>query len=249
MDSARIWSSRASPEQLVSLCSDLGPLVERGESLFQRRAAGFSRSGRRILCRRVPNSTWDRSRDYRRVSKASSMKSVCIAGRLIPRRFTTSSLLARRENVRSKATQAPTVDAGPDLFLRGVPATATLNGQVFDDGLPVVLQLRIQWSKLSGPGTVDVWQSEFGGDVGDVQHERRLRPAIGGRRSRIFFRQAWLRCAWRLFARSMIRKGWWRGGPGNNTDLEMLNGYDAVQGSGESYTQMAKWLPHSASTA
>src|SRR5207247_1400066 len=50
--------------------------------------------------------------------------------------------------------QAPSVHAGPDLFVVGVPGAATLNGEVFDDGLPVGSTVRAQWSKFSGPGTV-----------------------------------------------------------------------------------------------
>src|SRR5207302_7001194 len=34
------------------------------------------------------------------------------------------------------------------------PGPATLNGQVSDDGLPAGATLTVQWSKVSGPGTV-----------------------------------------------------------------------------------------------
>jgi len=51
------------------------------------------------------------------------------------------------------ANQAPVVNAGPDLVVY-LPATATPNGTVTDDGLPPGSTLSIQWSKLSGPGTV-----------------------------------------------------------------------------------------------
>ena len=54
----------------------------------------------------------------------------------------------------SDGNQAPVVYAGPDLFVKGVPGTATLNGQVSDDGLPTGSTLRVQWSMFSGPGTV-----------------------------------------------------------------------------------------------
>jgi Concanavalin A-like lectin/glucanases superfamily/Bacterial Ig domain len=48
----------------------------------------------------------------------------------------------------------PMVSAGPDLFLGGVPATATLNGEVIDPALPPGGTLSQQWSVLEGPGTV-----------------------------------------------------------------------------------------------
>src|SRR5262249_3095323 len=49
----------------------------------------------------------------------------------------------------------PVVYAGSDLFVMGVPGTATLQGQAFDDGLPAGSTLRFQWSKFTGPGTVN----------------------------------------------------------------------------------------------
>jgi hypothetical protein len=48
----------------------------------------------------------------------------------------------------------PVVSAGPDLYLSGVPATATLNGQVSDAALPLGATLTQQWSVVEGPGTV-----------------------------------------------------------------------------------------------
>src|SRR6266480_512019 len=51
------------------------------------------------------------------------------------------------------SNQAPVVDAGADLSVT-LPATATLNGTVTDDGLPSGSTLTITWSKISGPGTV-----------------------------------------------------------------------------------------------
>src|ERR1051325_466095 len=47
----------------------------------------------------------------------------------------------------------PVVNAGPDAVVY-LPATATLSGNVTDDGLPAGAMLTIQWSKVSGPGTV-----------------------------------------------------------------------------------------------
>src|SRR6185312_3578139 len=49
---------------------------------------------------------------------------------------------------------APSVFAGPDLFVRGVPGVATLQGEINDDGLPLNSQSHVQWTKFSGPGTV-----------------------------------------------------------------------------------------------
>jgi hypothetical protein len=51
--------------------------------------------------------------------------------------------------------EAPFVHAGTDLFVAGVPVTATLHGEVEDDGLPVDSTLRVQWSTFDGPGSVD----------------------------------------------------------------------------------------------
>lgn len=46
------------------------------------------------------------------------------------------------------------VSAGPDMYLSGVPATATLNGQVSEAVLPPGATLSQQWSVVGGPGTV-----------------------------------------------------------------------------------------------
>src|SRR6185369_6444328 len=45
---------------------------------------------------------------------------------------------------------APVVNAGPDLAIT-LPATATLNGSVTDDGLPTGGTLSVLWSVVSGP--------------------------------------------------------------------------------------------------
>jgi hypothetical protein len=47
----------------------------------------------------------------------------------------------------------PVVDPGPNQTNR-LPAAPTLLGTVSDDGLPVGSALSINWSKVSGPGTV-----------------------------------------------------------------------------------------------
>lgn len=49
--------------------------------------------------------------------------------------------------------QAPHVDAGPDQTIT-LPDTAQLNGTVTDDGLPSGGALVINWTGISGPGTV-----------------------------------------------------------------------------------------------
>ena len=51
-----------------------------------------------------------------------------------------------------QANQAPVVNAGPDVTIL-VTGSANLQGTVSDDGLPGG-PLTIQWSKVSGPGTV-----------------------------------------------------------------------------------------------
>ena len=55
--------------------------------------------------------------------------------------------------VSGSANAPPAVNAGPDLSVT-LPGTAALNGTVTDDGLPPGSLLTIQWSKVSGPGTV-----------------------------------------------------------------------------------------------
>ena len=51
------------------------------------------------------------------------------------------------------ANQAPTVNAGPDQTIT-LPASASLDGTVSDDGLPTPPALITTWSKFSGPGVV-----------------------------------------------------------------------------------------------
>lgn len=48
---------------------------------------------------------------------------------------------------------APTVDAGPNQTVT-LPGGATLSGAVGDDGLPASSTLTLNWTKVSGPGTV-----------------------------------------------------------------------------------------------
>jgi len=52
------------------------------------------------------------------------------------------------------SNQVPSANAGPDQTIT-LPASATLNGNVSDDGLPIPPGLlAFGWTKLSGPGTV-----------------------------------------------------------------------------------------------
>jgi hypothetical protein len=51
------------------------------------------------------------------------------------------------------ANQPPSVNAGPDQSIT-LPASASLNGTVGDDGLQSPPALITNWSKVSGPGTV-----------------------------------------------------------------------------------------------
>ncbi|HEX3130445.1 MAG TPA: Ig-like domain-containing protein, partial [Thermoanaerobaculia bacterium] len=51
------------------------------------------------------------------------------------------------------ANKAPVVNAGPDVSIT-LPATASLNGTVTDDGKPAGAVVAISWSRVSGPGTV-----------------------------------------------------------------------------------------------
>ncbi len=133
------------------------------------------------------------------------------------------------------ANQAPVVDAGPDLFLKGIPAAATLNGKALDDGLPMGSSLHIQWSKLTGPGTVT-----FGSPNSAV-------TSATFSTNGVYVLQL-AADDWDILTTSLVEVrvetlctiddpqglvAWWTG---NNNDLEMLHGYDAVQGSGETYT-------------
>jgi len=64
--------------------------------------------------------------------------------------FTSSDDVTVRVNPAGPDNQAPVVDAGPDQTIT-LPAAATLNGTVTDDGLPPGSPLTITWSSVSGP--------------------------------------------------------------------------------------------------
>lgn len=48
----------------------------------------------------------------------------------------------------------PAVDAGPDQIVQNGTYSRQLAGQAVDDGQPIGTPLAVQWSKVSGPGTV-----------------------------------------------------------------------------------------------
>ncbi|MBN1516049.1 VCBS repeat-containing protein [Candidatus Sumerlaeota bacterium] len=48
----------------------------------------------------------------------------------------------------------PSVSAGSDRLIVAPENSTTLNGSVFDDGLPATGTLTVQWSQVSGPGNV-----------------------------------------------------------------------------------------------
>jgi RHS repeat-associated protein len=50
--------------------------------------------------------------------------------------------------------QPPTVNAGPNQTIQLPQNTVTLNGYAADDGLPIGSTLSVNWSTVSGPGTV-----------------------------------------------------------------------------------------------
>ena len=56
-------------------------------------------------------------------------------------------------NPAGTANSAPTVDAGPDRSVT-MPDAASLAGVAIDDGLPAGSSLSVEWSKVSGPGSV-----------------------------------------------------------------------------------------------
>ena len=56
-------------------------------------------------------------------------------------------------NPATPGNAAPVVNAGPDQAIT-LPATASLDGTITDDGLPAPPSLTSTWSRASGPGTV-----------------------------------------------------------------------------------------------
>ncbi len=129
----------------------------------------------------------------------------------------------------------PIVYAGADLFVRGVPGTATLNGQVIDDKLPFGSSVRSQWSKFSGPGTVTfadpsaltttatfstngVYVLQLTADDGEAQDSDLVEVRVE------------TLCT---VEHPQGLAAWW---PGNGASDDLVNGYHALLGSGTTYT-------------
>jgi len=130
---------------------------------------------------------------------------------------------------------APEVFAGPDLFLRGVPATTTLQGEVTDDGLPLNWQVHSRWSVLSGPGTVSfadanspttsatfstngVYVLQLTADDGEAPSSDLVEIRVEDF------------CA---MDNPQGLVAWW---PANGIDHDAINGYDAIRFNGANYT-------------
>jgi PKD repeat protein len=78
--------------------------------------------------------------------------------------------------VSTPVNQPPVVNAGSNQTIT-LPAVASLNGTVTDDGLPSPpATVTVTWSKVSGPGTRDLCQPRREGDHCDVFGGRQLRP-------------------------------------------------------------------------
>jgi RHS repeat-associated protein len=127
----------------------------------------------------------------------------------------------------------PRVYAGPDVVLTGLPGATTLQGEVTDDGSPS--PLRSQWSKVSGPGAVTfansnsvvtgatfstngIYVLRLTADDGEVQTSDLVEVRVE------------TRC---IMADPQGLAAWW---PGNGTEMEALNGYDAIVADGLGYT-------------
>ena len=66
--------------------------------------------------------------------------------------LTTTDDITITVNPQPPSNTAPTVNAGPDQTIT-LPAPATLDGTVTDDGLPLPTTLTTTWTQLTGPGT------------------------------------------------------------------------------------------------
>jgi RHS repeat-associated protein len=128
---------------------------------------------------------------------------------------------------------APVVYAGPDLFVEGVPGTATLAGEVSDDGAPFAA--RVQWSKFSGPGIVTfansnsvitsatfstngIYVLQLTADDGEAQSSDIVEVRVE------------TLCTVQDPAGLA---GWW---PGNGTPADVMNGIDATLLNGTIYS-------------
>ncbi|HEU5123921.1 MAG TPA: Ig-like domain-containing protein [Verrucomicrobiae bacterium] len=133
-----------------------------------------------------------------------------------------------------EANQAPSVNAGADLFVTGVPGAANLKGEVFDDGLPVGSSVRIRWSQFSGPGAVTfssptsavssvtfstngIYVLKLTAEDGDIQSSDLVEVRVES--------LCTINDPEGLAA-------WW---PGNGTTLDLLGAESGIQVSGASY--------------
>ena len=85
--------------------------------------------------------------------ESSEALTISIASRVHYANGSASSVTLTIADNDSATNTAPAVSAGPDLTIT-LPASASLNGTVTDDGKPTGSTLTSIWSKLSGPGTV-----------------------------------------------------------------------------------------------
>ncbi len=86
------------------------------------------------------------------VSNPSSVKHV-FENELVVIASDNGSLSGARMSFVPPTNQAPSVSAGPDRAVT-IPAAASLDGTVGDDGIPSPPNLTTTWTKFSGPGTV-----------------------------------------------------------------------------------------------
>ncbi|HEY0764376.1 MAG TPA: PKD domain-containing protein [Pyrinomonadaceae bacterium] len=89
-------------------------------------------------------------------SSLDTIASFSVAGTYVLRLTATDTQLTTSDDVQViviPQNLAPTVSAGADQTV-SLPATASLNGTVVDDGLPFGSTLTTLWTKVSGPGDV-----------------------------------------------------------------------------------------------
>jgi RHS repeat-associated protein len=89
-------------------------------------------------------------------NSANTVAHFTVAGPYLLRLTATDGELTNTSDVTITVTppnQAPTANAGSDQSIV-LPGTASLNGTVGDDGLPLGSSLATLWSQVSGPGTV-----------------------------------------------------------------------------------------------
>ncbi|HKQ04260.1 MAG TPA: LamG-like jellyroll fold domain-containing protein, partial [Blastocatellia bacterium] len=89
-------------------------------------------------------------------NQASTTASFTAAGTYVLRLTASDGALTSSDDVQVTVTaqnQAPTVNAGADQTV-SIAGTASLSGSVSDDGLPLGNTLAVQWSPVSGPGSV-----------------------------------------------------------------------------------------------